>query len=74
MEELKNLLVQSDHFSESNKLDLAVDIENIRDQLAKSKPDKGIIKSLWSGVEKAATTAGLASSIAKIAPLIAGLL
>ena len=70
LEKLKHELIASNSVSESNKFDLAVDIESIKEQLAKSNPDKGIIKKLWSGLEKAGIAAGLIDTIVKISQLI----
>ncbi|MEN3370772.1 MAG: hypothetical protein V7609_2915 [Verrucomicrobiota bacterium] len=69
LSEFKQLVTES-RLPESQKLDMAADIESIKDQLAKEVPDKTIIGHLWSGLEKAATIAGLADGIEKIRPLI----
>jgi hypothetical protein len=47
-----------------------VDIESIKDQLAKSTPNKSVIAKLWSGIEKAGTIASLTVAVSKIVPLI----
>ena len=73
LENLKKEIASSDKIDDRQKLDLAVDIECIRDQLAKQEPNKPIVKQLWSGVEKVVTGAGLVSLITQISPLIAGL-
>lgn len=72
--DLKESITESDSLSESEKLDVAVDIESIKDQLAKASPDKTIVGYLWENIQRVAVAAGLVGSIAKIAPLIAGLL
>ena len=71
---LKNAITESDSLEDGQKLDIAVDIESIKDQLAKPNPNKTIIGHLWSGVEKAATAAGFIDLISKMAPLIANVL
>jgi hypothetical protein len=60
--------------NEKQKLDLAVDIETIRDQLAKESPDRTIIGHLWSGIDHVATVAGLVDAVQKVWPLIKPLL
>ena len=55
----KATIKNNDGFSEREKLDLFVDVESIKDQLAKEHPNKNVIGHLWSGIEKLATTAGL---------------
>lgn len=80
-EELHNALSEFKHtisgcaeLAEDLKLDMAADIESIKDQLAKSQPNKSIVQHLWSGLEKTATVAGLVDAAAKVAPLIGSLL
>lgn len=70
LEILKEKISQSEDLSESEKLDLAVDVESIKDQLAKSKPNKAILSQLWGGLSKVATLAGVADAYGKVAPLI----
>jgi hypothetical protein len=78
-EELHNRLsefkqaISASSMAEEWKLDLAADIESIKDQLAKSKPNKTIVTRLWSGVEKAAAVAGLVEAVDKVRPLIESL-
>jgi len=74
LESLKNVITKSDKFEEKQKFDLAVDIESIRDQLAKAQPNKTIISHLWSGIEKTVTAAGLVDVASKVAPFIVELL
>ena len=70
LENLKKGIASSDKLDEKEKLDLVVDIESIRDQLAKQTPNKTIINHLWSGIEKIATVAGLVELVTKVTPLI----
>ena len=70
LSELKHAISQSDQLSESEKLDVAVDIETVKDQLAKATPDSGILARLWPRIEKAANVAGLASLTLEIGGLI----
>lgn len=74
LDNLKAAITASDAIEESQKYDIAVDIESIKDQLAKSEPNKTIVGHLWGGIEKLVTAAGLADVVTKVAPLIAGLL
>jgi hypothetical protein len=68
--ELKGAIAKSDALNEEQKLDVSVDIESIKDQLAKTKPDKTIIEHLWSGIEKAAAVAGLIEAVEKVRPFM----
>ena len=69
LSEFKQLVTES-RLPESQKLDMAADIESIKDQLAKKIPDKTIIGHIWSGLEKAATAARLVDAVERIRPLI----
>jgi hypothetical protein len=59
--------------SDDQKLDVAVDIETIKDQLAKPDPDPVVTKALWARIEKAASVAGLIELSATVGHLIAPL-
>lgn len=74
LDELKGAISADNSINDSQKLDISVDIESIKDQLAKEKPNKTIIQHLWNGIEKAVSIGSFAELIAKIAPLIASLL
>ncbi len=65
---LRDHLTASDGLSETAKLELVADIESLKDQLAKPTPNPTVVKSLWSGIEKAAAVAGLAELALTIAP------
>lgn len=71
---LKKAITKSADVTEEEKLDLAVDIESIRDQLAKAQPNKTIISHLWSGIEKVAVLSGVVEAYSKVAPYIQDLL
>lgn len=73
LSKLKNAVANSS-LNDSQKLDISVDIENIKDQLAKANPDKTIIGHLWSCVKDIATVGGFVDAVVKVTPLIAGLL
>jgi hypothetical protein len=74
LDELKRQLIDSDQLTEDAKLDAAVDIETIKDQLAKSRPDPLVVRTLWSRVEKAAALAGLAELAVSAGHLIVPLI
>lgn len=71
--QLKDAISNSTLLTEAQKLDAAVDIESIKDQLAKERPNKSIISQLWQGVERFVTMANLADYAFRIAPFIATL-
>lgn len=56
---LKEKIGESEVLSDTDKVDYKSDIETIKSQLAKQKPDKGIIKQAWSGLSAVATLEGV---------------
>jgi predicted transcriptional regulator len=73
LEELKAAVTESS-LDESEKFDIAIDIENIKDQLAKNEPDKTIVRRLWSSLEKAATVSGVTAAYEKVAELLSSII
>jgi len=70
---LKNAVTQST-LDESQKLDVSVDIESLKDQLAKTNPDKTIIGHIWSRIQDVATIGDFTEAVSKVLPLISRLL
>ena len=73
LEELKTAVTESD-LPEAEKFDVAIDIESIKDQLAKNEPDKTIVRRIWAGLEKVATVSGVTAAYEKVAELLGALL
>jgi hypothetical protein len=69
--ELKQALLQSQAVTEAQKLDVVADIDSIQSQLAKSSPNRGIIKGAWDAVKKLDTVVGLADKVIKVAAFLA---
>ncbi len=74
LEGLKGQITSSSVLGEKQKLDVAADIESIKDQLAKESPDKTILGHLWSGVDRLVKLAGIVDAGQKVWPLIRPLL
>lgn len=74
--ELSNLkeVVAASSLDESQKLDVSVDIESIKDQLAKTDPDKTTIGHLWKRVQEIAKVGGFLDAVTKLTPMIMCLL
>lgn len=60
--------------NDTEKLDIVVDIDSIKDQLIKAEPDKTIVGHLWKKIENVATLGGFASALTQAAPYISTLL
>lgn len=56
------------------KMDVAVDIETLKTQLAKHDPDKQIVQRLWERIARTADVAGLAGFVITIEPAVRQLL
>ena len=74
LDSLKEAVAKSTTINEVEKLDLVVDIESIKDQLVKEKPDKTIVSLLWKRIQDVATIGGFIDVVTRIAPLIISLL
>lgn len=74
LNKLKEAVVSSTKITDSQKLDVSVDIESIKDQLAKAQPDKTIIGRLWTRIGQIATIGGFAAAMEHVVPLISGLI
>lgn len=74
LNELKDQIIESDVVPEETKLDIAVDIETLKTQLAKHDPDKQVVERLWERIAKVADVASLAGLVAAIEPGVRQLL
>ncbi len=63
-------LLEPKELTEAQKLDAVADIDCIQSQLAKSEPNRSIIRSAWDGLTKLNTTIGLGEKVAKVAGLL----
>jgi hypothetical protein len=72
--DLADAIKASEELDDSAKLDLVADINSMQDQLAKKKPNNGVLRSLWAGVETAAKAAGIVEAVTKVAGLIGSVL
>ena len=74
LNKVKFAAVGSKKLDEQQKLDVIVDVESIRDQLAKAEPDQTIVGHLWNRIQDVGNVGGFVSTIEKIVPLIASIL
>jgi hypothetical protein len=74
LEKLKDAVTTDSNLDDAEKLDIAVDIESIKDQLAKPRPDSRVITHLWHGVKTAVTAGHFIELVMKISALIGPLL
>lgn len=70
---MRQAVADSSELNDSAKLEAAVSIETIRDQLALSKPDRTIVERAWATASKICNTATLVDYATRIAPLVAGM-
>lgn len=64
----------SSEISDSDKIDLQADIDTIKAQLEKPKPNKEIVGKAWSAIKVISTIGGVVGLLMKIQPLIDALL
>ena len=74
LERLREAVVNSSRLEEAQKVDVVSDIETVKEQLAKSQPNRKVLSHLWTAIEVAVTGAGMVHLVSRITPLIAGLL
>jgi hypothetical protein len=74
LDELRNEVLSSDGVSDEEKLNLAADIDALQSQLQKPEPNRGVVKSLWEGIEKAANVAGASELAVRAGQLLTQLL
>lgn len=70
LEKLGNQIRINSELSDDKKIDYQSEIETIKAQLAKSKPDKGIIQTSWNTLKAVAIISGIADFYIKTQPLI----
>ena len=71
---LKDEVSKSDSLTDKEKLDYQSDIETIKSQLAKEKPNKTIIQQAWSALSVLGTIDGIMSFYKTVEPHIAAFL
>lgn len=74
LSELRTAITQSNELNDDQKLDVVTDIDSIQDQLAKPNPNKTVIHSLWTGIERMAALAHLGHVAHQVAPHILALI
>jgi hypothetical protein len=74
LNDLKEQIIESDAVPEDTKMDVAVDIETLKTQLAKHDPDRQVVQRLWERIGKVADVASLAGLVLAIEPSVNALL
>jgi hypothetical protein len=67
---LSDIIRKSEQLTDTDKLNYVAEIETIKSQLMKPKPDKNIIKQAWEKLKSLATVAGIAAFFERAAKLI----
>jgi len=73
LSDLRRAIKDSDKISETQKLDLVVDVDTLQSQLAKTTPNRELVSRVWEGINRAASIAGLVDAVAKAGALLAPL-
>jgi len=74
LSDLRKAIKESDNISETQKLELVVDVDTLQTQLARPTPNRDLVSRVWEGINRAASVAGLAEAAAKVAGFLAPLL
>jgi len=70
LSEFEKAVSTSEKLADEDKLNITADIESLKNQLSKPKPNHAIIANLWSGIKKVAQITELARAMAKVAALV----
>ena len=71
---LSEAVRNSGQLTDREKLEYVMEIETIKDQLAKPSPDKNIMKLAWEKLKPLATISGIMTFFKQVAEIIGGLL
>ncbi len=74
LSEMRRAVKSSPELADENKIELVSDIDSLQDQLAKPVPNKFVVKTLWEGINRFASLATLAETVAKLAPFVSKLI
>ena len=74
LELLGNEIRGTPALSDQQKLEYQADIETIKSQLVKPKPDSGILKRAWDSLKGVATIGSFSTAVGKVKSLIEPLL
>lgn len=72
--DMRSAVLTLQNLDDEAKLDVIADIDTLQGQLQKPAQNRDVIKTLWSGIEKAVTGAGLVELAEKAARLLGPLL
>lgn len=67
LDEIRESVKSDGTLAEADKNDASIDVEQVRSELQRSKPDRGRI---WTLVDRLSSVAGLAVKIGQLAPLL----
>ena len=70
LQRLRGSIIAAPGIDECEKLDASIDIETLREQLGKARPDVTILARLWDRIERIATASGFLDAVGKIQPLV----
>jgi len=74
LDEIRTAIMTMPALDDARKLEIAADIDSLQGQLQKPSPSRDVVRSLWSGIEKAVTAAGFAELLRRAAGMIAPLI
>jgi hypothetical protein len=73
LDELEQIITESDSLSVKDRQDAASDIESLKPQLAKPNPNKAVVDLLWKNIGRVADTAGASAFAVEVAKAIAAM-
>jgi len=70
LNEMRNVVLESSSMSDTTKLEVVADIDTLQSQLQKPSPNKSIVKTAWSAIEKSVTAAEFVDLLGKVGALL----
>jgi len=74
LDELEEAITGSPTLSNEQRLDVLADVQTLQSQLSKPKPNRSVIRAVWSGVQNVVTGAEFAELVVKATRLLGPLL
>lgn len=70
LSDMRTAALAEPELGNQQRLEVVADLESLQAQLQKPRPDTSVIRTLWSGLEKAAAVGGVVDLVRRVGELI----
>lgn len=70
LSDMRTAVLAEPELGNQQRLEVVADLESLQAQLQKPRPDTSVIRTLWSGLEKAAAVGGVVDLVRRVGELI----